>query len=111
MDLSFDSFSSWRDFIIYFWFLGGHDGREYLRSVERFDPVSSEWSVVRPMPGVRSGVGVAAAQNNIYVLGGHDGSRYLNTALKYDVFKDEWDSLPDMLNARCYMAATPVHIS
>ena len=63
------------------------------------------------MPGVRSGVGVAAAQTNIYVFGGHDGSRYLNTALKYDVFKDEWDSLPDMMNARCYMAATPVHIT
>ena len=72
--------------------------------MERFDPVSSEWSVVCPMPSVRSGIGVTAAQHEIFVFGGHNGSRYLNSAYKYDVFQDKWTSIPDMATARCDMA-------
>ena len=91
-------------------FSGGHDGREYLRSMERFDPNTSEWTVVRPMPSVRSGIGVTVIGHHIYVLGGHDGNRYLNTAYKYDIFEDAWSSVPEMLTARCYMAISPAFV-
>lgn len=89
-------------------FLGGHDGKEYLQSMERFDPVTSEWTVVSSMPSVRSGIGVSAIKNKIYVFGGHNGTKYLDSALKYDPVNDVWSELGNMTNARCYMAITDV---
>ena len=89
-------------------FLGGHDGKEYLQSMERFDPVTSEWTVVSSMPSVKSGIGVSAIKNKIYVFGGHNGTKYLDSALKYDPVNDVWSELGNMTNARCYMAITDV---
>lgn len=40
--------------------VGGHDGWSYLNSVERWDPVTRQWSFVAPMNSQRSTVGVAA---------------------------------------------------
>ena len=87
---------------------GGHDGVAYLRSVERYDPSTTEWSLVTMLDSPRTGLGVCVMGENIYVLGGHNGSKYLSTVKTYDPKKDKWDDAPPMMNARCYMAAVPI---
>ena len=80
----------------------------YLRSMERFDPISNEWIVVSPMSSPRTGIGVTVLYNKIYVMGGHDGSRYLDTCCSYDPYTDEWEDIRPMNNARCYMSCTDI---
>jgi len=33
--------------------LGGHDGRQRLAAVERFDPITNVWEKLSPMPTAR----------------------------------------------------------
>lgn len=37
--------------------VGGYDGQQRLRSVERYDPEKDEWVYVSPMNTTRSGAG------------------------------------------------------
>jgi kelch-like protein 19 len=37
--------------------VGGYDGQQRLKSVERYDPENDEWSYVSPMNTTRSGAG------------------------------------------------------
>ena len=78
--------------------------------MERFDPYTSEWSVVAPMSSPRTGLGVTVLMNDIYVLGGHDGSRYLKSCYKYNPRKDFWTEVSEMNSARCYMAISDAWI-
>ncbi len=48
--------------------VGGHDGWSYLNSVERWDPVTRQWSFVAPMNSQRSTVGVAALNGKYEIV-------------------------------------------
>ena len=85
--------------------LGGHDGVTYLRSIERYDPSTTEWSLVTMLESPRSGLGVCVMNGKIYVMGGHSGSKYLSSVREYDPKKDTWTDAPSMTIPRCYMAA------
>ena len=70
--------------------VGGFDGTNQLRSVERFNPRTGRWKKVafcyqwkrreeplqvRSMSTARSGVAAAALDGALYVVGGWDGTR------------------------------------
>ena len=74
--------------------VGGFDGTNQLRSVERFNPRTDQWKKVvfcyhcigreeplqvRSMSTARSGVAAAALDGALYVVGGWDGTRRLRT--------------------------------
>ena len=76
--------------------VGGFDGANQLRSVERFDPGTGQWEEVavttnrreqwnhcnlqvRSMGTARSGVAAAALGGDLFVIGGWDGTRRLRT--------------------------------
>jgi len=63
--------------------VGGHDGWSYLNSVERWDPITRQWSFVAPMNTQRSTVGVAALNGKLYAVGGRDGSSCLRSVECY----------------------------
>lgn len=66
----------------YLYAVGGHDGIIYLKTVERYDPVTNEWTFVTSMGARRGGVGVAALGGCLYATGGYDGSSNLSTSGK-----------------------------
>ena len=75
--------------------VGGFDGANQLRSVERFNPRTGRWKKVafllpiwkrrekplqvRSMSTARSGVAAAALDGALFVVGGWDGTRRLRT--------------------------------
>ena len=74
--------------------VGGFDGANQLRSVERFNPRTGRWKKVafcyrwkrreeplqvRSMSTARSGVAAAALDGSLFVVGGWDGTRRLRT--------------------------------
>ena len=65
--------------------VGGYDGvaRQCLNSVERYDPVSDEWTLVEPMNQRRSGAAVAVLENYLYAIGGHDGPDIRKSVERY----------------------------
>ncbi|CAG5107808.1 Oidioi.mRNA.OKI2018_I69.chr1.g3497.t1.cds [Oikopleura dioica] len=64
--------------------VGGWCSGDAIQTVERYDPVREEWSMVASMNKRRCGVGVAVLDNIIYAIGGHDGTSYLQTVEKFD---------------------------
>lgn len=70
--------------------VGGWCSGDAIASVERFDPVSSEWKMVSPMTKRRCGVGVAVLHDLLYAVGGHDGQSYLNSIERYDPQTNQW---------------------
>lgn len=66
-------------FICYFYFvLGGYNGVFYLRSVERFDSLFSEWIMVVFMSRLRIGFSVVVLNGFLYLVGGYDGLGYFS---------------------------------
>ena len=70
----------------YLYAVGGHDGIIYLKTVERYDPKTNEWTFVASMGARRGGVGVAALGGCLYATGGYDGSSNLSTSGKKKKF-------------------------
>jgi len=50
--------------------IGGFDGRNYLNTVEVYDPGSNSWSTAASMPTARSSLAAADASGLIYAVGG-----------------------------------------
>lgn len=66
----------------YLYAVGGHDGIIYLKTVERYNPVTNEWTFVASMGARRGGVGVATLGGCLYATGGYDGASNLSTSGK-----------------------------
>ena len=64
----------------YLYAVGGHDGIIYLKTVERYNPVTNEWTYVASMGARRGGVGVATLGGCLYATGGYDGTSNLSTS-------------------------------
>ena len=64
--------------------VGGHDGINYLKTVERYNPETNEWTCVASMGARRGGVGVAPLGGCLYATGGYDGASNLNTSGKVE---------------------------
>lgn len=50
--------------------IGGQAGKETLKLVERYDPVTNAWEEVSSLITQRSSAAVAVHRNYIYVIGG-----------------------------------------
>lgn len=61
-----------------------------IRSVEKYDPYSDEWTEVNSMTTARCGVGVTILGDSLYAIGGHDGHNYLSNVERYDIPNDSW---------------------
>ena len=68
----------------YLYAVGGHDGINYLKTVERYNPETTEWTCVASMGARRGGVGVATLGGCLYATGGYDGASNLSTSGKVE---------------------------
>lgn len=73
----------------YLYAVGGHDGVNYLKTVERYDPERNEWTYVASMGARRGGVGVAALYGRLYATGGYDGTSNLSTSGELNFFYEK----------------------
>ena len=55
--------------IVYHTVPGGHDGNEFLDTVEMYDPVTDKWSSIPKMTRARNGAGAAVIGDYLYAIG------------------------------------------
>ena len=88
--------------------VGGYDGDEYLKSVEKYCVSSNIWSRVRDMNCGKVGAAVVACGGRLYVLGGWDGCKYLSSVEVYDPAQDTWTMLPAGMATARFLAGAVV---
>eukprot|EP00656_Telonema_subtile_P003154 TRINITY_DN11443_c0_g1_i3.p1 TRINITY_DN11443_c0_g1~~TRINITY_DN11443_c0_g1_i3.p1 ORF type:complete len:575 (+),score=113.21 TRINITY_DN11443_c0_g1_i3:119-1843(+) len=76
--------------------LGGHNGHNYLNSVERYDRITNTWQQVAPMSAKRYCMVAAVLGGYVYALGGYDGSNYLPTCERYCSTSNTWTQVCPM---------------
>ncbi|XP_021379631.1 kelch-like protein diablo [Mizuhopecten yessoensis] len=84
-----------------------------LKSVERYDPITDQWSKVASMAVERSHHKAVVYKNKICAIGGKSYSarngggarRTVHTSEIYDPELDQWTMLPTMTQARCLHGA------
>uniref|UniRef100_H0XLW3 Kelch like family member 35 n=1 Tax=Otolemur garnettii TaxID=30611 RepID=H0XLW3_OTOGA len=91
--------------------VGGFDGLQRLRSVERYDPFSNTWAAAAPLLEAVSSAAVAPCAGRIYVIGGA-GQDGINTdkLIKVQCFDpkvDQWSlRSPAPFSQRCLEAVS-----
>ncbi|XP_006141210.1 LOW QUALITY PROTEIN: kelch-like protein 35 [Tupaia chinensis] len=88
--------------------VGGFDGRQRLRSVERYDPFSNTWTAAAPLLEAVSSAAIAPCAGRLYVIGGarQDG---VNTdkVQCFDPQEDQWSlQSPAPFSQRCLEAVS-----
>ena len=77
-------------------------------SVYRYDPSTSEWSEMKPMPTARGGLAVAVYQNRVYAIGGYDGKKNPSVVEVFDPQTNSWTSVAPLPTPRDHLAAAAV---
>jgi N-acetylneuraminic acid mutarotase len=81
--------------------IGGWDGQEIVKTVEKYNTVTKEWTKVSHFQHMRMKSGVAALDGKIYVVGGC--LQTYETCYNSDVYdpeKNSWTQLPEPRHAR-----------
>ena len=77
---------------------GGHDGNNYLNTMEKYCIETNQWHEVSPMKTKQFRFNLVEHNRKLYALGGSDGNKYLNTVECYDPEKDLWEYKANMTN-------------
>lgn len=94
----------------YLYAVGGFGGASWLRSLERFDPLTNQWTLLTPMSVARSSFGITVCNGRIYVVGGSDGVHMLATVEKFNPRTNRWHSAQSMQLQRIGLGAATVKI-
>lgn len=70
--------------------VGGFSGDIRLRSAERYNPETKQWTVLPPMAKIRSDAACVSFNGKLYVIGGFNGSEIHDTVEIYDPVRNEW---------------------
>ncbi|CAC42351.2 BTB domain-containing protein [Caenorhabditis elegans] len=74
-------------------------------SVEIYDPTSKKWSPIDGMVTLRTRVGVAVNQRQVYAIGGFNGQDRLDLVEKFDYDTLKWTTLSPLTRKRSALAA------
>lgn len=81
--------------------IGGHDGTNYLKSVEKYDCKADIWSSeVCEMKLERTSVGVVKLDGYIYAIGGQNASGSCANVEKYDPSTNTWSNCAPLNQGR-----------
>jgi len=91
----------------YIYAIGGHDGWNYLNSVEVLDlnDLEEGWISVKSMKATRSDSACAVIGDRIYVIGGRDGSSCLSSVEMFDSKESRWTYCASMMKRRARASA------
>lgn len=70
--------------------LGGYNGVARLSSVEKYNPVLDNWSLVRPMNSARSNFATTILDGMIFAVGGFNGISVIDRNECYDLANNLW---------------------
>ncbi|MBI4200436.1 MAG: hypothetical protein HY535_08205 [Chloroflexi bacterium] len=80
---------------------GGHDGTQYLATLEVYDPATNTWASLSPMLTAQHSVGGGVINGKLYVVGGIGaGNQKLATLEVYDPATNTWTTKAPMPTAR-----------
>lgn len=93
--------------------LGGHDGTDYLSSVELYDTTEQSWKTLPPMRHgkqllPRHGCAVTSVQGDVYAIGGFDGQTSLAIVQKCVKDSRVWRSQPSLRTKRTGCCAVAI---
>ncbi|KAK6167195.1 hypothetical protein SNE40_021287 [Patella caerulea] len=80
--------------------IGGQDGTEILRSVEKYDPNTNVWTMAAQLSQPLRFMSSVSYRGHLYVFGGENTTDFSRCAYKYDPASDTWTSLPNMKTPR-----------
>ena len=97
--------------------IGGRNGVDcQLSSLERYETLTNEWTVLQNMKYPRTAVGACSLNGLLYVVGGecavstpHDDTMYVRHVECYDPAVNQWISLADIAIQRSFVAVTPLN--
>ncbi|KAL7107568.1 hypothetical protein ACP275_06G063000 [Erythranthe tilingii] len=84
---------------------GGYNGRDYLRSVERFDPREHAWTRLGSMNVKRGCHSLVAFKERLYALGGYNGDTMVSTVDVLDPRFGSWLLAEPMKVSRGYFGS------
>ncbi|KAK1336126.1 hypothetical protein QTO34_003926 [Cnephaeus nilssonii] len=88
--------------------VGGFDGRQRLRSVERYDPFSNTWESAEPLLEAVSSAAVVPCAGRLYVIGGARQDNISTDKVQcFDPKEDRWSlQAPAPFSQRCLEAVS-----
>merc|ERR1719322_1012163 len=81
------------------------DFSHLVANVDRYDPLSNQWTSVTPMLTSRCGQAVVTFGNYIYAIRGENDEGKLKTVERYDVLNDKWEFVASMKYERKFSKA------
>ena len=85
--------------------IGGHDGSQYLNSVERYDIQTDQWISISPMNQAYNLHAAVSIGESIFVLGGWNDAFPLKSVEMYDTRSNKWMEITPINTARRHLAA------
>ncbi|XDV31725.1 hypothetical protein PO909_002688, partial [Leuciscus waleckii] len=79
---------------------GGVDGQQRLKTVERYDPNTNQWTMMAPMNEKRSNASATSLQGRIYICGGWTGTESLSSAESFNPETNQWTLVAPMSTRR-----------
>lgn len=78
--------------------IGGQSGhaQESGTAVERYDPLSNQWTTLAPLPQIMMNPAAFAVGDEIYAVGGYTGGGYTNACYIYSPATNSWRAGPSM---------------
>jgi kelch-like protein 1/4/5 len=87
--------------------VGGHDSpavsnpnQSRMTCVERYDPLTDEWTLVASLSTGRDAIGVCILGEKLFAVGGYDGSCYLSLVESYDPSENTWKQMGSLNTGR-----------
>ena len=89
---------------------GSADGSAVVGVLERYDPLSDQWTALTPMPTPRAALAVEAVSGRLYAIGGTNspGAQQFDIVEIYDPDTDSWSSGENMPTARAAPASVVI---
>jgi len=89
--------------------VGGHDGLEFLDTVEMFDPAMNKWENITSMTRARNGAGAAVIGSHLYAIGGRDKSSRHKSCEMFSHESNTWVEIAEMNHGRAGAAVATLH--
>ena len=77
-------------------------------TVYRYDPSTSEWSELAPMPTARGGLGVVVLDGHLYAIGGYNGDNNPASVEVFDPKANSWSTRAPLPTPRDHLAVARV---
>jgi N-acetylneuraminic acid mutarotase len=86
--------------------IGGADAN--ISTFESYDPATSTWQELTPVPEPRSGAGLASSGGLLVSAGGEETERTLRSVYAYDTKNGSWNRLSNLPTARHGLALVAI---